>query len=129
MVHDEVQDDFDVPLLRFRYQAVEIGKRAVLGIDVAVIGNVIPKIDLRRGKARRDPDRVNTEPRKMVEVLRDAVQVAGSIVVGIAVAAGIDLVHNRVLPPVVLSGEFIRRHSRAGIARCLRRLGGPRGTA
>ena len=40
---------------------VEIFQRAVHGVDVFVVGNVIAEVDLRRGIAGRDPDRIHSQ--------------------------------------------------------------------
>ena len=37
VVHHKVKNDFDISLLRFCHQAVEIGERAVLWINVAIV--------------------------------------------------------------------------------------------
>ena len=56
-------------------------------------------------------------PSEVVEMLGDAVQISGSIIVGIAVAAWINLVHHSVFPPISLSSEFVGRNVRARVFR------------
>ena len=40
---------------------VEIGQRAELRVDVAVVGDVVAHVRHRRGEDRRQPDRVDPE--------------------------------------------------------------------
>ncbi len=99
VVQHHVQHDADVALLCLGLQLVEVGKRAVLRIDVLVVGDVVAEVDLRRRIHGRNPDRINPESLQVVELLRDAVQVADAVTVGVLEAAGIDLVNHRMLPP------------------------------
>src|ERR1035438_8872347 len=85
--------------LCFGHQAVEVGERAVLRIDVFVVGNVVAEIDLGRRIHRGNPDRVYAQGFKVAEPLGDAVQVARAIAVRVLKTARIDLVHDRMLPP------------------------------
>jgi hypothetical protein len=73
VVHHHIHDDADIALLRLRDQAVEVSQRAVLRVDVLVIGDVVPEIDLRRRIDRRKPDRIDAEPGEIVEALRDSI--------------------------------------------------------
>ena len=90
----------DVALVGLGHQAVEVRQRAVLRIDVLVVGDVVAEIDLRRGIDGREPDRVDAEFLQVVEALGDAVQVADAVAVRVLKAARIDLVDDGVLPPV-----------------------------
>src|SRR5690242_5333561 len=84
---------------RFAQQAVEIRHRAELGIYRFVVADVVSEINLRRGIERCYPDGLHSQALEVVEPLRDAVEVADPIAVGILEAAGVDFVDHRVLPP------------------------------
>src|SRR4029453_15771946 len=54
--------------------------------------------------AGRDPDGARTQLLQVVELGRDAVEVADPVVVGVGEAARVDLVDDLVLPPLVRIG-------------------------
>ena len=47
VVHHEVHDDADPPLLRLEDEAIHILHRPVFGIDGVVVGNVVAEIPIR----------------------------------------------------------------------------------
>ena len=120
VVEHHVEQHTDVAFAGLRQQAVKVRQRAVLRIHVLVVGDVIAEIDLRRGIHRCDPDGIDTERLQVIEPLRDAVEIADAVAVGILKAAWIDLVDHRVLPPGV------RRSVRVTAGRVAAR-GGPAG--
>ncbi len=101
VVGDHVEDDADVALFGLGDQAVEVGEGSVLGIDVAVVGDVVAEVDLGGGVHGGEPDGVDAEVLQVVEPLGDAVEVADAVTVGVLEAAGVDLVDDGVLPPGV----------------------------
>jgi len=100
VVHHKVQDDLDVALLGFADQAVEVFERAVLRVHRAIVTDVVAEVHLRRGEHRRQPDGVHTKLLQVIQMLGDAVQIARAVVVTVGKAARIQLVDDRVLPPV-----------------------------
>ena len=112
VVHDEVEDHADPALLRFGDQAVEVGERAVHGIDLLVVGDVVAEVHLRRREAGGDPDRSNSEILQVVELRGDAVEISDAVTVAVGEAAGIDLVEDRMLPPLVGIGRLRERRAR-----------------
>jgi hypothetical protein len=84
-------------------QVVEVLERAVLRVDVLVVGDVVAEVDLRRRIDGREPDGVDAESLQVVEPLGDAVQVADAVAVRILKTARVDLVDDCVLPPVLLA--------------------------
>jgi hypothetical protein len=69
--------------LRLGHQPVEVGQRAVLRIDVLVVGDVVAEVHLRRGIDGRQPDRVHAQFLQVVQPLGDAVQIADAVAVRI----------------------------------------------
>ena len=82
-------------------QRVEVGQRAEQRIDAAIVGDVVAEIGHRRGEDRRQPDRVDAEPREVIEPLGDALEVADAVAVGVLKRARIDLIEDAVPPPSV----------------------------
>src|SRR5262249_29743156 len=76
-------------------------QRSVHGINVLVVRDVIAEINLRRREAGGDPERVDAKIFQIVEFGGDAVQVADAVVVAIGKAAWVELIKNRVLPPLM----------------------------
>ena len=82
-----------------RHQRVEILHRAEQRIDAGIIGDVVAEIGHRRGKDRRQPDRVDAERLQIGQPLDDAGDVADAVGIGILKRARIDLIENAVPPP------------------------------
>src|SRR5712664_462717 len=99
MVDDKIENDFDVALFPFGDEAIEIRKRAIHRIDVFVVGNVIAEVDLRRRKARGNPNSVDAKILQVIELGGDALEIADAVVVAVSEAARIKLVEDGVLPP------------------------------
>jgi hypothetical protein len=87
------------------YEAVEVGERAELRVYRFVVAHVVAEVNLRRRVERSNPDRVHAERREVVELRRDAVQVADAVAVRVLKAAGVDFVKDRVLPPGSLAAR------------------------
>jgi len=66
-----------MPLAGLVHQPVKILKRAVLRVDVLVVGDVVAEVYLGRGIARRQPDGVNADVFQVIEPLGDAIEVTG----------------------------------------------------
>ena len=100
--------------LRLGDERVEGGERAVLVVDVEVVGHVVAVVLLRRRVARIEPDRVDAERFDVVEMTTDAVEIADAVSGRVGERSHVHLVDERVLPPVP-SGED-RRGSAIGTA-------------
>jgi hypothetical protein len=114
VVGDQVDDEADAAGMRLGDQLVEVVERAEDGIDVAVVGDIVAGILLRRGHERRQPQRVDAELGQVVEVRRDAPQIADAVAVRIREGARVDLVDHGRAPPLPTGvggeGEGVREH-------------------
>ena len=81
VVGHDVHDDADFSLFRLGHQPVEISHGAVLGIDRFVVGDVVAKVNLRRGIDGRQPDGVDSQPLNVVKPLGYAVEIANAVAV------------------------------------------------
>ena len=108
VVQHQIHNDADVALARLSNEAIEIGQGAVLRIDGPVVGDVVAKVDLRRGIDRCEPDGVDSERLQIVQPRSDAVQIADAVAVRILEAARINFVDDAVLQPVrvFMSGRW-----------------------
>ena len=99
MVQHQVEDDPDPAIMRLGQEPAEIGQRAVLGRDIAVVADVVAAIPVGRGEVRRQPDRVDAEINKIVELAGDPSEVTDAIAVTVGERARVDLVEDSSLPP------------------------------
>ncbi len=100
VVGHQVDDHLDAERVRRRHHGVEVGERAEPGVDVAVVGDVVAVVVLGRGVEGRDPDGVDAQLGEVGQPRRDAAQVAEPVAVGVGEGADVDLVADRVLPPL-----------------------------
>jgi hypothetical protein len=89
---DEVEDDANPALARFGDEPVEVVERAQVGVDAAVVGDVVAPVDVRAGEGRARPDRVDAEPGEVVEFRGEAWEIAHAVAVRVREGARIDLV-------------------------------------
>ncbi len=80
-------------------QVVEVGERAEDGVHVAVVAHVVAEVRHRRAEERREPDGVHAEPRQVVEMAPDSLEIPDAVAVRVRVGAGIELFDHRRLPP------------------------------
>ena len=102
VVDDEVHHQPDAARVHLREHLVELGHRAELGRDGAVVADVVAVVVLRRGVDRRQPDHVDAEQLQVVQLRRDAGQVTDAVAVAVAEAARVDLVDDGLFPPVAV---------------------------
>jgi hypothetical protein len=76
-----------------RLELVEVAEDR---IDVGVVGDVVAEVRQRRRIDRRQPQRVDSEPRQMVEPRADAREVADPVAVRVLEGARVDLVDDPV---------------------------------
>src|SRR5919197_2987692 len=85
--------------MRIGEEPVEIVKRPKQWIDAGIVLDGVAEIHHRRGKDRRDPDRVHAEPFQVIQPADDARQIAGAVAVAVHERSRIDMVDDAALPP------------------------------
>ena len=101
VVHHEIHNDANSAIFRPAGHMIKILQRAVHGIDIHVVGNVITEVHLGRRIARCEPDRVYTEVLEIVEFCSDSLEIADAVIVAVGKTAWIDFIEDRMLPPLV----------------------------
>jgi hypothetical protein len=105
MVHDEVGDDPDAPLVGRVDEGLEVLHGPVVRVDGQEVGDVVAAVAHRRRVHRQQPENVDTEPLEVVELLDEAADVAVAVPVGVVEAADVHLVEDGGLEPVRLGLE------------------------
>ena len=83
MVRDEVQDHPDSPARCLADQPIEGSQSSELRRDVEVVGDVVSPIAVGARVNRVQPDRIDTEPREVIEAHRHAVEVTDAVAVAV----------------------------------------------
>lgn len=99
VVRHHVDDDLEVELVGARDHRVGVGERAEDGVDVAVVGDVVAGVGLRRGVEGREPDGVDAERAQVGQARGDAGKVADAVAVAVGPRARVDLVDHGLAPP------------------------------
>ena len=90
-------------------EGLEVLHGAVVGVDRVEVGDVVAAVPERRGVHREQPDAVDAEPLQVVELLGQAAEVAGAVVVPVEETADVDLVEDRGLEPERVTLEPVAR--------------------
>ena len=107
MIDHELGDDPDATGMGRTHELPEIGKRAILRMNVAIVANVITVIQSRRRIEWQKPDGVDAEIADVVELGYQSREIADAIVVTVKERSHVQLIDDRVLVP-----ELIRRDGR-----------------
>ncbi len=99
VVDHQVGDDADAAGVGGLGQRLEVGDRADRGVDLAEVGDVVAVVLERRGVDRHEPEAIDAQLLKIVELRRQPDQVAVAVAVGVEEAADVDLVKDGVLVP------------------------------
>ncbi len=99
VVGHHVDDDLEAELVGPLDHGVGVGERAEERVDVAVVGDVVAGVRLRRGVEGREPQCVDAEVTQVVQARGDAGQVADAVAVAVGPRPRVDLVDHRVTPP------------------------------
>ncbi len=99
VVDDQLGDDLQAPPVRFLDELAEVLERAVVGMDVGVIGDVVAVVAQWRRIEGQQPDGVDAQLLDVVELLRQAGEIADAIAVGVLERLDVHLVDDRVLVP------------------------------
>ncbi len=80
------------------HEFVEIGQRAVVGLDVAVVGNRVAVVVVLAGGDGHQPQAAHAQVVQVVQARREAAQVADAVAVAVLVAADEHFHERAVLP-------------------------------
>src|ERR1700691_130924 len=104
MVENKIHDDANITLSCVVRQMIEVFQRSIHGVDIFVVGNVVPEINLRGGITWRNPNRVDAKILQIAESRVDAVEISDAVAIAVGEAARIEFVKDRILPPLMPFG-------------------------
>lgn len=100
VVRHDVDQDSQAQSVDLLDQRPGIGQGAEDRIDGPVVGDVVASVDHRRGEPRVDPQSVHPQIDQVVQALVEPGEVPDAVTVSIGETAQVDLVADRVTPPV-----------------------------
>ncbi len=114
VIDHQFGNDAQIAAMRFPNEDFEIRHSAVSGIDVLVLGNVIPVVAQRRRVKWQQPQRGDAEILQIVQFAAQPLEVADAVVIGIEKRLNMQLINNRVLVPQRVQGLRTRQRAAAG---------------
>jgi hypothetical protein len=104
VVEDEVGDDAQAALVSFSDEGFEVFDRAVGGVDVEVVGDVVTVV-FEGGRVHgHDPEAVHAQFLEIVQFTGQAGEVAVPVAVAVAKGADVDLIEDGVFVPEGVGG-------------------------
>src|SRR6202011_1327880 len=113
VIRNKVEDDFELLYMRFINDEIETFERAKDRINPTVISDIITEVMHWRGIDRRNPDRIDAEPDKIIEALPDTIKIAYAITVRVLKGPRVDLIDCPDLPPF-MRHDATREATKAG---------------
>ncbi|MGF6748239.1 hypothetical protein OKW36_003875 [Paraburkholderia sp. MM5482-R1] len=119
VVDDELGDHADAARVRFLDEAPHVRELTVVGMHVAVVGDVVAVVAAWRRIERQQPDRVDAELGDVVELGHQTGEIADAVVVPIEERLDVHLIDDRVLVPqrIVAEGRGFAAAARAYLRR------------
>ena len=104
VVDDQVHDHLDSPAMGLVQKLIHIVHGAEDGVDVLIVGDVVPVVILRGSVDGAEPDHIHAQVGQVIQTLGDARQVAVAVTVGVLEGSRVDLVDHGIGPPGVGGG-------------------------
>ena len=99
VVDHQLGNDTDAAPMRLVHEFSKIAQRAIVGMHIPVVGDVVAVVTHRRGVEGQQPDGVDAEVLHVVELFEQAAKIPAAVVVGISKGLDVQLIDNRVLVP------------------------------
>ena len=92
-------EDADAAAMRLLQKVLEIAQRAIGGMDIVVVGDVVAVVAPGRREERQQPDGGDAQVLQVIELFGETAKVAHAVVVAVVEGAHVDFVDDRVLVP------------------------------
>jgi hypothetical protein len=106
VIDHEFGNDPHAALLGFLDEALEILHRPEIGIDRAVIRDVVAVVAAGRGIERQQPQRGDAKLLQIAELLGQAREIADAVIVAVGKGLDVELVNDGVLVPKLVGVEL-----------------------
>ena len=106
VVDDQLCDHAKIAPLGFLHEAAEVLHGAKIGIDLAVVRDVITVIAAGGGIERQQPQGRDPELLKVVELLGEPDEIADAIIIAVGERLDMQLIDDRVLKPELVCIEL-----------------------
>ena len=106
MVHHQVHDQADAPLMGRRKHFIEIVHGAELFHDRLIIADIIPVVIIGGLIDRGEPDDINAQFFEIIQFGSDSSDIPDPVSVAVAEASRIDLINDAFFPPFFLHDRF-----------------------
>jgi len=113
VIDDEFGDDPQTPPLGLGDEAPKVLHGPEIGIDGAVVGDVIAVVAARRGVERQQPQRGDAEVLQIIELFSQSSEIADAVIVAVGKGLDVKLIDDGILVPKLV-----------GVQRGDRQLGG-----
>jgi hypothetical protein len=105
VVHNQIHDHIDAPLLRLMYELNEIAARAVPRIYPVVVADVVAIVEVRRRLEWRKPHSADTERLKIFQTASQPFKIAHPVAICIHKGFQVKTVDDGVFVPKVFNHE------------------------
>ena len=105
MVQHQLGDHPQPAPVRLAQEALKILQRAVRGMNIGVIGDVVAVVAQRRGTEGKKPDRGYAEIFQVIELLREAAEIADAVGNAVEEGAYVNFVDDCVFVPGDIRGQ------------------------
>ena len=102
MVDNQLGNNFQTTLMRFIEKCSKVVDRTVIGIDIHIIGNIIPIVSQRRRIKRQQPDRRNTKTFKIGQLLAKSLKITNTVIVAVKKCFDMSFINDGILVPLRL---------------------------
>ena len=99
VVDDQFRDDPQTARVRFLQEGLKIVQRAVAGVDIVIVRDVVAVVAQRTGIEGQQPDRRDAETLQIVELADESAEVADAIPVAVGERLDVGLIDDRVFVP------------------------------
>ena len=103
VIDDELGEYSQLPPLGLLHEAAEIGHGAEIGIDGAVVRNVVAIVAARRGIEWQQPKRGDAEILQVVKFFGQSCKIADAVVVAISKCLDVKLIDDRIFEPKLVA--------------------------
>ena len=115
VIQHHLGDDAHAAAMRLLQKVLKIAQRAVGGMDVVVVGDIVAVVAPGERKEGQQPDGGDAQVLQVIQFLGEAAEIAHAVVVAVVERADVDFIDDRVFVPEsvrVESGvEVVAGHS------------------